>query len=85
MRIEDVLQRIQGEFLEMPGLRLTAPQAQRLWGLERDICDALLEALVDSKFLMQTRDGAFIRPDGARPTPANLVPSSRHAPRTAVA
>lgn len=27
MRIDDVLQRIQGEFVEMPGLRLTAAQA----------------------------------------------------------
>ena len=68
MRIDDVLQRIQGEYVEMPGLRLTAPQAQRLWGLERDTCEALLGALVDAKFLAQTRDGAFIRMDGARPT-----------------
>jgi len=68
MRIDEVLQRIQGEYVEMPGLRLTAAQAQRLWGLERDVCDALLGALVDAKFLSQTRDGAFIRLDGARPT-----------------
>lgn len=65
MRIDEVVQRIQGEFIEMPGLRLTAPQAQRLWGLERDVCDALLGALVDAKFLSQTRDGAFVRADGA--------------------
>ena len=68
MRIDEVLQRIQGEFVEMPGLRLTPAQAQRLWGLERDICDALLGALVDAKFLSQTRDGAFVRQDGALPT-----------------
>ncbi len=68
MLIDEVLQRIQGEFVEMPGLRLTAPQAQRLWGLERDLCDALLGALVDAKFLSQTRDGAFVRQDGALPT-----------------
>ena len=36
MRMDDVLQRIQGEFVEMPGLRLTAAQAQRLWGLDRE-------------------------------------------------
>ena len=64
MRIDDVLQRIQGEFSEMPGLRLTASQAQRLWGLERAVCDELLGALVDAKFLSQTRDGAFIKTDG---------------------
>lgn len=68
MRIDEVLQRIQGEFVEMPGLRLTAAQAQRLWGLERDVCDALLGALVDARFLAQTRDGSFIRMDGARPS-----------------
>lgn len=68
MRIDDVLQRIQGEFVEMPGLRLTPAQAQRLWGLERDVCDALLGALVDARFLLQTRDGAFVRMEGARPT-----------------
>jgi len=73
MRIDDVLQRIQGEFVEMPGLRLTPAQAQRLWGLERDVCDAMLEALVDAKFLAQTRDGAFIRLDGSRPTQLTTV------------
>ena len=82
MRIEDVLQRIQGEFVEMPGLRLTAAQAQRLWGLERDVCDALLKALVDAKFLSRTRDGAFIRMDGARP---KRIPIPRQAHRAAVA
>ena len=73
MRMNDVLQRIQGEYVEMPGLRLTPAQAQRLWGLERDVCDALLGALVDAKFLTRTRDGAFIRLDGARPTPFTNV------------
>ena len=68
MRISEVLQRIQGEFVDMPGLHLTAAQAQRLWGLERDVCDALLGALVDAKFLAQTRDGSFIRLDGLQAT-----------------
>jgi hypothetical protein len=82
MRIDEVLQRIQGEFVEMPGLRLTTAQAQRLWGLERDICDALLGALVDAKFLSQTRDGAFIRMDGARPT---RLPSIKRGQPIAIA
>jgi hypothetical protein len=76
MRIDDVLQRIQGEYLEMPGLRLTAAQAQRLWGLERGTCDALLGALVDAKFLSQTRDGSFVRLDGASPTRSARVRDS---------
>ena len=57
----DALQRIRNEFLEMPGLRLTAAQAQRLWSLERLMCESLLAALVDSKFLTRTGDGAFVR------------------------
>jgi hypothetical protein len=77
MRIDDVLQRIQGEFVEMPGLRLTAPQAQRLWGLERDVCDALLGALVDAKFLFRTRDGAFVRQEGALPARVTNVRQDR--------
>jgi hypothetical protein len=63
---EDVLRRVQGEYIEMPGLRLTTAQAQRLWGLDRAACDALLGALVDAKFLSRTRDGAFVRSDQAR-------------------
>ena len=62
---DEVLQRVQGEYAEMPGLRLTPAQAQRLWGLDRDSCDALLGALVEAKFLFRTRDGAFIRSDQA--------------------
>lgn len=61
----EVLQRVQGEYIEMPGLRLTSAQAQRLWGLDRAVCDALLRALVDAKFLFKTRDGAFVRADHA--------------------
>ncbi len=82
MRIDDVLQRIQGEYVEMPGLRLTPAQAQRLWGLERDVCDALLGALVEAKFLSQTRDGAYVRTDGAGPS---VMKSVQHGPKMAVA
>lgn len=64
MRIDDVLQRIQGEYVEMPGLRLTAAQAQRLWGLDRSVCEQLLNALVNANFLSQTRDGSFVRTVG---------------------
>ena len=78
MRIDDVLQRIQGEFVEMPGLRLTAPQARRLWGLERDVCDALLGALVDAGFLVRTRDGAFVRMDGSHPLQARQSGASQN-------
>jgi hypothetical protein len=64
---DDVLRRVRGEYIEMPGLRLTLAQAQRLWGLDRASCDALLGALVEAKFLFRTRDGAFVRSESTRP------------------
>ena len=66
--LDDVARRVQGEYREMPGLRLTPAQAQRLWGLDRAACDALLGALVDAKFLLRTRDGEFMRSDQALAT-----------------
>lgn len=69
---EEVLRRVQGEFLEMPGLRLTEAQARRLWGLDAASCSALLGALVDAKFLFRTRDGAFMRVEYASPAKAGL-------------
>ena len=71
---DDVLRRVQGEFLEMPGLRLTEAQARRLWGLDRESCQALLLALVEANFLFQTRDGAFMRVDYPSPLKAGLTP-----------
>jgi hypothetical protein len=60
---DELFRRIQGEFLEMPGLRLTQPQACRLWGLDRDLCLLLLTRLVDARFLTRTRDGSFMQLD----------------------
>lgn len=67
---DDVFRRVQGEFLEMPGLRLTEPQARRLWNLDQKACESLLGALVEEKFLFRTRDGAFMRTERATPIKA---------------
>jgi hypothetical protein len=40
--LEDICRRIRGEYIEMPGLRLTVTQAQRLWGLDRTACETVL-------------------------------------------
>ena len=66
-RVEEALRRIKSEFVEMPGLRLTTAQAQRLWGLESEFCDAILSALVDAKFLLRTGDGVFVRVEPGAP------------------
>jgi hypothetical protein len=65
--IQDVVRRIRGEFLEMPGLRLTSQQARRLWRLDETACEAVLGALIDARFLAKTRDGAFVRQKGNSP------------------
>ena len=43
----DLHARIRAEFQEMPGLRLTLPQASRLFALEPALCQRVLGALVD--------------------------------------
>ncbi len=76
-RHDDIVRRVQGEFLEMPGLRLTEPQARRLWALEPSLCAAVLAELVDNGFLLRTRDGAFVRVDSASPLKASLLARRR--------
>lgn len=67
---EDVLRRVQGEFLEMPGLRLTEAQARRLWNLDETLCVSLLDTLVQERFLFRTGDGAFMKLEQPRPLKA---------------
>ncbi|MNC93619.1 hypothetical protein D3C83_102860 [compost metagenome] len=51
--------RIRSEYLEMPGLRLTVPQAQRLCGGEPPSCQAAMDHLVEERFLCRRRDGTY--------------------------
>jgi hypothetical protein len=44
-----ILLRVYGEFMEMPGLRLTASQAQRLWGLDEHTCRQVLDLFVEAR------------------------------------
>jgi DNA-binding GntR family transcriptional regulator len=59
--IEDVLSRLRAEFLEMPGMQLTADQVHRLCGVERALCRRALDALVASRFLRVKADGRYAR------------------------
>ena len=59
--IHELLERIQGKYREMPGLSLTASQAQRLWGLDSTTCGIVLTTLVGRKVLRRTPIG---RPSG---------------------
>jgi hypothetical protein len=64
--IADWLRLIRAEYLEIPGLRLTKPQFERLWGLDAMTSEALLNALVDTRFLTRTQAGGYRRADGGR-------------------
>jgi hypothetical protein len=59
--IGDALLRIRTEYIEMPDLKLTGRQAQRLWSLSGEVWEAALAILIGNRFLAQTRDGAYVR------------------------
>jgi DNA-binding IclR family transcriptional regulator len=56
-----LLVRVQSEYLEMPGLKLTEAQARRLWGLDRSTCRVVLVTLVERGFLKRSLNGHHIR------------------------
>ena len=55
--------RVSAEFREMPGLKLTLPQAARLFSIEPTRCERVLGALVD-RGVLATDGRAFARADG---------------------
>jgi len=55
------MERIRAEYLEMPGMKLTADQLQRFCGIERTVCKPILDALVKSGFLCLRHDGTYVR------------------------
>ena len=77
MSFAAVVDRVRGEFVEMPGLELTLPQAVRLWTLGVDDCRYVIDALVDAGFLKWTPRRTVIRtgrdlPIGRENQPANI-------------
>lgn len=56
-----LVRRVRGEFLEMPGLRLTPAQASRLWDIDRQTSESILDVLTSAGFLFKTREGAYLR------------------------
>jgi hypothetical protein len=64
-RITRWLELIQAEYREMPGMVLSKPQMQRLWGIDAVLCDALVDALVAASVLKRTPGGYSHRQAGA--------------------
>jgi hypothetical protein len=61
MQVRALVDRVRGEFNEMPGLQLTVPQAAKLWGLEPAACKDVVDRLVDASFLRWTPAGTIVR------------------------
>lgn len=56
---ERLLQRVTSEFREMPDLRLTAREAERLFGLRSDICRRLIDRLMRDGVLRLDPEGRY--------------------------
>ena len=53
--------RVLGEYREMPGLALTIDQARRLWGCDAVTCQRIVDVLVERHVLRWSRDRRLIR------------------------
>lgn len=59
--LHELLRRIEAEYREMPGMCVTAPQAQRLWGLDATTCAFVLMTLVERGIVRRTRRGTYVK------------------------
>lgn len=70
------MSRVRAEYREMPGLRLTLPQACRLWQLNLSTCESVLQSLIIEGFLLQTPQGAYVAaPSEMRMRSTNMPPA----------
>jgi hypothetical protein len=58
----NLMARVYGEYMEMPGLQLTLAQASRLWNMQLATSAHVLERLVDASFLRRAGD-RYVRAD----------------------
>jgi hypothetical protein len=73
-----LLIRIRGEYREMPGLRLTLPQACRLWQLDAATCKVVLQTLIEEGFLIGRQDGTFIALPSLKAVKADILCVGAH-------
>ena len=61
LTLHDLLRRIESEYREMPGMCVTAAQAQRLWGLDATTCNFVLATLIERRVLRRTARGTYVK------------------------
>ena len=59
--VRELARRIEAEYVEMPGLSVTLPQAQRLWAADRHTCQTVFERLIARGVVRMTTKGRFVR------------------------
>jgi len=62
---QQAFDRIRAEFVEMPGMRLTPEQVERLSGVQRVVCKSVLDDLVRAGFLRILANGSYARSSDA--------------------
>jgi hypothetical protein len=60
-----LVDRITAEFAEMPGMSLTLSQACRLLGMGSDLCERVLDTLVNDGVLRYTADKRYVRSEAS--------------------
>jgi hypothetical protein len=81
MSREQILSRIRSEYLEMPGLKLTCAQAQRLWAMDQQTCSEVLHSLTEDRFLRRRDDGTYARlVEGSMGFPALRMAKTEQSP-----
>lgn len=74
----EAFERIRAEFSEMPGMRLTPEQVERLSGVDRVVCRCVLDDLVRSKFLNRLSNGSYGRVSETSITASQSSPGGWH-------
>ena len=72
---EQAFNRIRAEYLEMPGMRLTAEEVGRLSGVGVSVCRLVLDDLVRAGFLSHGPHGTYTRSTGFGRTTSHQAPS----------
>ena len=67
-RVKEALARVRNLFMD-PGAALTTGDAAQMAGLDRQVCRALLQNLVEAGFLEQRLRGVFVRSPSASHQP----------------
>jgi hypothetical protein len=60
-QVMEGVQRLKGAFLQVPGTHLTLIDAATVSGLDHPLCEVVLGALEEVRFLKRTDDGRYQR------------------------